>query len=58
MTSEYGENSMFGVNTIISLAYIKVTNPGIFSEPCQTSKKECFVKMMFFFLVKHYILDV
>ena len=57
MTSELGENSKFGVNTIISLIYIKssglsllepgknnVSNPETYSEPCHTSKMECFAK--------------
>ena len=54
-----GENSKFGVNTIISLAYIKrsrvsllepwqnnVSNPEAYSEPCRTFKMECFAKIV------------
>ena len=53
------ENSKFGVNTIISLAYVKcshvsLTEPGqntandleAYSEPCQTSKMGCFSKIV------------
>ena len=52
MTSEQGENAKFRVNTIISFAYIKysrvsllkrqqnnLSNPELYSEPCQTCKK-------------------
>ena len=57
MTSEYMENSKFGVIDIISLAYIKhsyvsllepwqnnLRNPDAHSEPCQTYKMKCFAK--------------
>ena len=57
MTSEEGENSKVGVNTIIGLAYIKcslvsllesrqnnLSNQEVESEPCQTFKMECFAK--------------
>ena len=71
MTSELRKNSKFGVNAIISLAYIKqsqvslwepwqkiVSNPEVYSEPCQTvCQIKCFVKMIIFF-VKHSILEV
>ena len=52
-----GENFKFGVNTIISLAYVKyshvsllepqqntVNNLEAYSDPCQTPKMECFLK--------------
>ena len=58
------------MNTIISLAYIKqsqvslwkpgqnnLSNPEVYSEPCQTSKTECFVKITIFF-IKHFTVDV
>ena len=58
MTSEYGKNSKFGVNTIISLIYSKhsrvsllepepnnVSNPEA-PEPCHTSKVDCFVEIV------------
>ena len=70
MISEFGENSQFGVNTIISLAYIKqswvylweprqnnLSNPEVCSEPCQKSKI-VFCKNNHLFFVKHFILDV
>ena len=57
MTLEEGENSKFGVNTIINLAYIKrsrislfgprqnnLSNLEAYSEPRQASKTECFAK--------------
>ena len=58
MTSE-AENSKFGVNTMISLIYIKLSqvsllesrqknlgNPEAHSKLCQTSKMECFAKIV------------
>ena len=64
------ENSKFGVNTIISLVYIKrscvsllepqqnnFSNSQAYPEPCQTTKMECFARLLTFF-VKHSILDV
>ena len=66
MTSEKGENFTSGVNTIISLAYIKqswvslwetqqnnLSNPGVYSE----AWVECYIKIIIFF-IKHFILDV
>ena len=57
MTFEEEENSKFGVNTIINLAYIKrsrgslqgprqnnLSNLEAYSEPRQASKTECFAK--------------
>ena len=62
------ENSLFGMNTIISLAYIKprqnnLSDPEAYPEPCQTSKIDCFVKIvnglnLLNFFVRHSILDV
>ena len=61
-----------GVNTIISLAYIKhfsvfllelqqnnLSNPDVYSEPCQTSKMECLVNSynLLTILEKQSILD-
>ena len=59
MTPEYGENSKFGVNTVIKLTYIKrscvfllepwqnnLSNSDAYSEPSQTSKMECFDKIV------------
>ena len=64
------ENSKFGVNTVTSLAYIKqsllslqepqqnnLIDLEVYSESCQASKIESFVKIVLFF-VKHSILDV
>ena len=64
------ENSKFGVNTVTSLAYIKqsllslqepqqnnLSDLEVYSESCQASKIESFVKIVLFF-VKHSILDV
>ena len=64
------ENPKFGVNTVTSLAYIKqswvslqepqennLSDLEVYSEPCQASKIESFVKIVLFF-VKHSILDV
>ena len=70
MTLWIGENWKFGVNTIISLTCIKqswvslwepqqnnLTNPEVYSEPCQAFEIACFVKIVIFF-VKYSILDV
>ena len=64
------ENSKFGVNTVTSLAYIKqsllslqepqqnnLSDLEVYSESCQASKIDSFVKIVLFF-VKHSILDV
>ena len=53
------EKLEFGVNTIISLIYSKysclsllepvqnnLSNPEVYSEPCQTSKMDCFAKIL------------
>ena len=53
------EKLEFGVNTIISLIYSKysclsllepvqnnLSNPEVYSEPCQISKMDCFVKIL------------
>ena len=53
------EKLEFGVNTIISLIYNKyslvsllepvqnnLSNPEVYSEPCQTSKMDCFAKIL------------
>ena len=49
------DNSFFGMNTIISLAYINLllklqqnnlSDPEAYPEPCQTSKMDCFVKIV------------
>ena len=59
MASHKGENSLFGVNTISSLAYSKrscvslvellqkdLSNPEAYSEPCQTPKIKYFAKII------------
>ena len=58
MTSEQVKNSKFGVNIKTSLIYRQhsrvslleprqsnLTNPEAYSEPCQTSKMDCFAKI-------------
>ena len=58
--SEY--YSQFGIyqtipSTLWEPRQNNLSNPEIYSEPCQISKIECFVKTIIF-LVKHSILDV
>ena len=71
------KNSLFGVNTIISLAYIyqpscvsllkprqsNLSDPEAYPEPYQTSKMDCFVKIvnglnLVTFFVRHSVLNV